>query len=87
MRLTRFITRDTLTKPLRNWVERRYGTDSLPDEFIGCPWCIGFWLSFIIAALALCPVVRNHALFVVPAAALTLSQIVGLAARWLDPKN
>jgi hypothetical protein len=85
-RLTRFITRDTLTKPLREWVEDRYGEDSLPDEFIGCPWCVGFWISFLIAALIFCPVIANHPAFVIPATALTISHLIGLAARWLDPK-
>lgn len=85
-RLTRLITRDTITKPLRARVEARYGPDSLPDEFIRCPWCVGFWVSLLLAALAYCPAIGQHPAFLMPAAALTLSHVVGLAARWLDPK-
>lgn len=84
LRLTRLITRDTITRPLRTWVVNRYGPETLPDEFIRCPWCVGFWISAVVAALALTPAVAESGLFLFATATLTLSYLVGLAANWLD---
>lgn len=84
LRLTRLITRDTITRPLRNWVVNRYGPETMPDEFVRCPWCVGFWISLLVAAAALIPPIAHSGAFLLLAAALTLSYLVGLAANWLD---
>ncbi len=40
-RLTRLVTEDTITEPLRVWASDR----PFLYELITCPWCIGFWIS------------------------------------------
>ena len=40
-RLTRLVTDDTITEPLRVWASDR----RVLYELVTCPWCIGFWIS------------------------------------------
>jgi hypothetical protein len=48
-RLTRLITEDTLTGPLRVRVARWGGSTvadpSTAETFIHCPWCVGVWVA------------------------------------------
>lgn len=43
-RLTRLVTRDELTRPLREWI-----WDNHPDShlayMVGCPWCVSVWMA------------------------------------------
>ena len=48
-RLTRLVNADIILDPLRVAVARRYGTDSTLSYFLGCPWCVGLWLSLLLA--------------------------------------
>lgn len=49
VRLTRLITEDTITGPLRAWVMRRAGgPEAWPYLWIRCPWCVGLWLAFAV---------------------------------------
>lgn len=83
-RLTRLITRDTITEFIRDWIEDRYGEDSFAREFIGCPWCVGFWVSGFVTALAFCPPIAHHPIFMVTATALSISWLYALIAVNLD---
>jgi hypothetical protein len=78
-RLTRLVTVDTIAGPFRAWFIGRYGPDSKPATLVGCPWCIGFWLTTAVAALAWCA--GDSWWFVFPALVLTGSYLVGLLAR------
>jgi uncharacterized protein (DUF2062 family) len=49
-RLTILLTQDTITRPGREWLDRRY-TGSLV-EFVHCPWCVSVWLGAGATALA-----------------------------------
>ena len=40
-RVTRLVTTDSITEPLRERLTRW----PLAYELVTCPWCIGFWIS------------------------------------------
>lgn len=73
-RLTRLVTRDKITAPLRAPLVDRPG---LAGELVSCEWCVGVWASFGVVALrrlvpgAWAPV----------ADALALAAVVGLIAE------
>lgn len=48
-RLTRLINADVILDPLRIAVARRRGPDSTLSYFLSCPWCVGLWLSLLLA--------------------------------------
>jgi len=78
-RLTRLLTDDTITRPLRDWCQRR--ADWL-GTLAECYWCAGLWI-----AAALAPLAWWHGRspwFEVPALALTVSWLYGITASWLD---
>lgn len=50
VRITRAITLDKITDPLREWVIRRNGADGWWTYLFHCPWCVGFWVSLPAAA-------------------------------------
>lgn len=33
------LAKDDITEPARDWLDERF------DEFISCPFCLGFWVS------------------------------------------
>lgn len=83
-RLTRLITGDTITRPLRERIATRYGPDSMPAEFVTCPWCVGFWVALLVTALAFTPAVAGSRLFQFLCTALTISWLYALIAVNLD---
>ena len=46
-RLTRLVTRDTITAPLRDGLVKRYGHDSKIVEWVECPWCTSPYLAVL----------------------------------------
>lgn len=44
-RLTRLVTEDTITGPIRAALIRRRGPKSLWVAWVRCPWCVGLWLA------------------------------------------
>lgn len=46
-RLTRLVTDDTITEPLRVWASDK----PLLYGLITCPYCIGFWISLVTVAV------------------------------------
>lgn len=52
-RLTRLVTSDTITGPLRAAVARHYGFESMPAKGIYCRWCVSMWVASPVTALAL----------------------------------
>ena len=41
-RTTRLATKDTLTAPIREWIDDR---STAWATFVGCAWCIGWWIT------------------------------------------
>ncbi|MBA6433096.1 hypothetical protein [Streptomyces sp. GMR22] len=81
-RITRFITKDTLAAGFRIWVADRFGDDSRPTYLVNCGWCTSTWVAAAIALYA--SLLYSTAWFHLPATALTLSYLAGVASRWLD---
>ena len=80
-RLSRLITADYVTKPLRTEVNRRFG-DNRFSYFITCDWCVSFWVSWPIAFIAIWwP--TNRLVWII-LLALTASAVTGLAASRLE---
>ena len=50
-RVTRIITRDTVTEPMRVWIVHRYGT-GWQTQLVHCPWCVGWWVAAAMTVLA-----------------------------------
>lgn len=46
-RLTRLVTEDTITEPLRVWASNK----PFLYELVTCPWCIGFHISVACVAV------------------------------------
>lgn len=49
-RMQRILTEDQWPPSvwLRDWVVRKWGTDSSTAYFATCPWCVGFWASGLV---------------------------------------
>jgi len=47
-RLSRLVTGDYVTRPMRTWVNERYGENRL-SYFVTCDWCVSFWLGAVAA--------------------------------------
>ena len=44
-RLTRLVSRDDITSPLRGWIYHKFGEESFLGRMIQCHWCAGVWVS------------------------------------------
>lgn len=44
-RLTRLLTDDQITAPMRRWVIRRFGEEHALSYLIVCPWCVSPYVS------------------------------------------
>lgn len=44
-RLTRLITTDAITEDFRDWVGKHFGEKSKWFTLVGCPWCVGVYIS------------------------------------------
>lgn len=81
-RLTRLITDDRITAPLRALVIRARGPESELAYLVQCPWCLGLWMSGAVTAAAF--LAHGAVWFTAPALALTISYLYGIAANRLD---
>ncbi len=48
-RLTRLVTEDTITAPIRTAIMGKWGPRSKAYAWIGCPWCVGLWIAYAVA--------------------------------------
>lgn len=78
MRLTRLVNADTILDPARIRLARRFGPESALLEFLGCPWCVGFWLSLAAAPVAVG--VLGWPWWLSVPVALACSQIIGMVS-------
>lgn len=80
-RLTRLVTKDTITARARAWSMKVGGdVDHWLPTLLRCPWCMGVWVGFAVAAWAWYD--HAHIYFILPAMALTAAQAAGhLGAR------
>lgn len=85
MRLTRLVNADTILDPVRIRLARLFGPESTLLEFLGCPWCVGFWISL---AAAVVPVLVLHFpwWWTLPLG-LACSQIVGMLSPWSSDED
>jgi hypothetical protein len=81
-RITRFLNADEFARPIREWVERRFGTDSWLDYLIGCPWCLSIWVAAVVVPLGYW--FGTTPWFFLPASALTVSYGYALLAQTAD---
>ena len=50
-RLTRLVTKDSITDPARKWIEAKMvkagqrGLWNKIDELVNCPWCVSIWVG------------------------------------------
>lgn len=72
-RLTRLVTRDTITAPLRDSLVRGYGHDSKIVEWVECPWCTSPYLAVL---TLLAPRWLRHV--------LALSAVAGITATLVE---
>lgn len=81
-RVTRLITSDIVTDPLRIWVARKTGPHSTASYFLSCQWCVSVWV-----AVAVCPVAVWHAgmsWWELPLMIGSASLVTGIVSRWDD---
>jgi hypothetical protein len=55
-RLTRLVTEDTITGPMRAAIMRRSknGPDGWAYLWVSCPWCVGLWIAAAVTLAAWC---------------------------------
>lgn len=51
-RLTRLVTEDEITAPMRLWAVRRWGETGRIPYLLHCRWCAGLWMSALLCAFA-----------------------------------
>jgi hypothetical protein len=51
MRLTRLVTADKITEPIREWLTDRWGEESKRAYLVGCDYCASFWIAPPVAAV------------------------------------
>lgn len=88
MRLVRLITADTILDPMRIAIARRARDPERPDprrsgwawleELLGCPWCVGLWLS--VAAAGVPVALLGWPWWSLLPLGLACSQLIGMAA-------
>jgi hypothetical protein len=52
-RLTRLISRDDITAPMRTGIDKWLGENSFVSRLIWCHWCVAVWISLGTSSLAM----------------------------------
>lgn len=84
-RLTRLINFDTVLDKPRIAVAQVFGIDSAAVYFIGCPWCVGMWLSLFTAIVPVRIVGLPWWWFIL--IALATSHLVGIGAALVSEEE
>lgn len=88
-RLTRAVTLDSITAPVRDWLESKLGSYHFVNRLINCYWCAGFWVAIFTSSFALSAAVYLKLMplatagFVLP----LLCPAVAYAASWILDKE
>ena len=84
-RLTRLVNADFILDPIRVRIADRRGPHSTLLYFLGCVWCVGLWLSLLLAI----PTVAylGWPWWSLLPLGLSASHIVGLLARLDDTED
>ena len=78
-RLTRLITKDSITQPIRDRIERRMvraemrGVWNKIDDLVNCPWCVSIWVGFPAGFIATWHYSNR----------IVLASMIGLTASWI----
>lgn len=90
-RLTRLLSKDDLTVPMRLGIDKMFGPQSWISRLIWCPWCTGVWVSLGTSSMAMQALYAWGAispkvavlswLLLVPATAYAASWIVDFETR------
>ena len=79
-RLTRLITRDVITEPLREWVWKRKPPEKSKIGYLfTCDWCMSIWTASLLFASSMITSVTD-----VVATVLALSAAAGLLTAYED---
>ena len=79
-RLTRLITRDSITEPIREWIwKRRPPEKSKIGYLFTCEWCMSIWTASLLISSSMITAVTD-----VVAAVLALSAAAGLLTAYED---
>ena len=85
-RLTRAVSIDDITIPMRMWLGKRFGNTSFIYELVICYWCSGWWIAALTTFYTLAVLTALHILpgaawwtypIVFPAVAYSASWILG----------
>jgi hypothetical protein len=79
IRLTRLVTADYLTAPIRDRLTRRWGDESKRAYLISCDWCSSMWVAPPVATAAI--LWPDNRAVIVALVALTASLAAGLVAK------
>lgn len=79
-RLTRLITRDQITAPLRNRVWKRFPPSTQLGYLLTCDWCI----SIYVATLVVISYILVPSVMLIIFAGLSLSALTGIISTILD---
>lgn len=77
-RLTRLVTTDSITLPLRIRLEARPFVGAL----VTCPWCLSVWLAPAVAGVAVAW--PDNRVILAGLVALSASAVTGMLARFFD---
>ena len=78
-RLTRLITEDTITQPLRDWSAQ---INDWLGKLLDCGWCSGVWIAAGLVPLAWFE--GDTTWYQIIALAGSISWLYGIAHQWLD---
>ncbi|MFD8725385.1 hypothetical protein ACFV2H_47475 [Streptomyces sp. NPDC059629] len=81
-RITRFVVKDTLAAGFRIWVADRFGDESKLAYLVTCSWCTSIWVAGGVAPPTY--YLGDSPWIQIPAVALTLSYLSGVASLQLD---
>lgn len=85
-RITRLLTRDSITDFIRIWAYKRSGgNETMLTDFVQCAWCVGMWVSFATAWVG--PVLTGWDWWLYPLLAFSGSYLTGLMAANLEPDD
>lgn len=77
-RVTRLITADKLTEPIREWLTDRWGEESKRAYLVSCDYCASMYVAPIIATVAV--LWPTNRVIIIGLIALTASFVSGLIA-------